>query len=84
MTTYDRHIEPRVRDHLNRLLRYATGVGSAANRSPGRSDIVDAGRGYIGGALDTLLELGLATEEEYREWGDRLDEELPPTKWVGA
>ena len=68
-----------VQDELEALLAYARGVGSAAAQLPERADIVSGGRGYIGGALTTLLHVGLLTEDEYKTWWDLLNDELPPT-----
>ena len=67
---------------LERLLSYAQAVARAHADDPGRSDIIDGGRGYLGGALTTLHHLRLLTDEEHREWWDRLMDELPPTKWA--
>ena len=73
-----------VRVELERLLGYARAVGAAAKREPDRSDIVDGGRGYLGGALTTMHHLGLLTDAEREEWSDRLMDELPPTQWIGG
>lgn len=71
-----------VRHELESLLRYARSVGAAAAQQPERTDLVDGGRGYIGGALTTLDHLGLLTQAEHRQWWDRLMGELPPTNWI--
>ncbi len=71
-----------VREVLERLLSYAQAVGRAHATSPERSDIVDGGRGYLGGALTTLHHLRLVTDEEHQEWWERLMRELPPTNWM--
>jgi len=76
-------VKPAVRNELEGLLRYAKAVGAAAAQQPERADIVDGGRGYIGGAMTTLLHLGLLTESEHQDWWDRLMNELPPTNWIG-
>jgi hypothetical protein len=77
-------VDDAVRRELESLLGYATGVGRHAAREPERTDIVDGGRGYIGGALTTLHHLGLVTDDEHREWWDRLMDKLPPTNWIGG
>jgi hypothetical protein len=77
-------MQDRVRAELEALLRYARGVGQAAKRHPDRSDIVDGGRGYLGGALTTMHHLGLLSDEEHRDWSQRLMDELPPTEWIGG
>ena len=71
-----------VRRQLEGLHRYAKAVGASAKRSPDRADIVDSGRGYLGGALTTLRNLQLVSEEEHSEWWQRLMDELPPTNWT--
>ena len=69
---------------LEHLHRYARAVAAAAEREPGRSEIVDGGRGYLGGALTTMHHLGLLTDAEHEEWWDRLMDELPPTDWISV
>lgn len=46
--------------------------------------MLTSGRAYIGGALTTLLNVGLLTEADFDEWFDRLMDELPPAQWVGG
>jgi hypothetical protein len=77
-------VERRVREELEALLRYAQAVSESAARFPGRSDIVDGGHGYVGGALTTMHHLGLVSDDEHREWWDRLTDALPPTDWIGG
>jgi hypothetical protein len=77
-------MEDRVRAELEALLRYTRAVAQAAERHPDRSDVVDGGRGYLGGALTTMHHLGLLSDEEHREWWERLMDELPPTQWIGS
>jgi hypothetical protein len=75
-------MDAEVRRELEGLLAYANAVGDRARREPDREDVVDSGRGYIGGALTTLAHLGLVTDAEHDEWWSRLMGELPPTEWV--
>lgn len=81
---YNAGVEQAVAAELEGLLGYARAVGRAAAQHPERSDIVDGGRGYIGGALTTLLHLDLVTKAEHSEWFQRLNDELPPTTWIEA
>jgi hypothetical protein len=71
-----------VREELGGLASYARAVGDQARRDPDDVASVDGGRGYIGGALTTLLHLGLLTDAEFDEWWGRLMAELPPTDSV--
>ena len=75
-------MDAKVRVELEHLLNYARAVGAAAKREPDRADVVDGGRGYLGGALTTMHHLGLVTEAERAQWWDRLMGELPPTQWI--
>jgi hypothetical protein len=77
-------MEPRVREELDRLLSYAKAVSDSAARFPDRSDIADGGHGYVAGALTTMHHLGLVSDDEHREWWDRLTAALPPTDWIGG
>jgi len=77
-------VDGAVQRELELLLRYAQGVGRATTREPNRTDIVDGGRGYLGGALATLHHLSLVTDAEYEEWSDRLMGELPPPAGSGS
>jgi hypothetical protein len=72
-----------VHRELEGLMAYAKAVGDRARREPDRQDVVDRGRGYIGGALTTLAHLGLLTDAEHDEWWSRLMGELPPTDCGG-
>ena len=77
-------MEDRVRAELEALLDYARAVGASAKRHPDRSDIVDGGRGYLGGALTTMHHLGLLSDDEHRDWSQRIEDEMPPTRWIGG
>lgn len=67
-----------MRAELEALLDYANAVTQGFQSFPTRSDIVDGGHGYVGGALTTLRRLNLLTSSEYDEWTIRLDAALPP------
>ena len=77
-------MDARVRDELERLLEYARAVTRSARRFPDRTDIRDGGMGYVGGALTTMLHLGLISDAEHQEWQDRLTAALPPSDWIGG
>lgn len=77
-------MEDRVQVELEQLRTYARGVGQAVSQSPERTDIVDSGRGYLGGALTTLHHLELLDDDELAEWWQRLMDELPPTRWLSV
>ncbi|MFP5361765.1 MAG: hypothetical protein ACLGI5_03430 [Thermoleophilia bacterium] len=77
-------VKPDVRNQLERLLDYARAVNRAAQASPERSDIVVGGRGYLGGAVETMHYLSLLTDDEQHEWFERLMSELPPTNWAAG
>jgi hypothetical protein len=79
-------VDDAVRRELEALLRYARAVAGASARQPERTDIVDGGHGYVGGALTTLHHLDLLSDDEHKEWWDRLTGELPPPPggWIGG
>jgi hypothetical protein len=58
---------------LERLLQYVEGCRQAATQAPARAaDIHYSARGYASGTLETLRALDLLSQEEWREWLDRL------------
>lgn len=75
-------MESAVRDELDRLLHHAAEVRRSAAEQPDAAQIVDGGRGYIGGALATMSRFALLSDDEAHEWGERLMRELPPSDWM--
>jgi hypothetical protein len=60
-------MDERAARELTQLRRYADGVAETLRRHPHRTDIADGARGYLGGALTTMLNLGVITRTEHDE-----------------
>lgn len=70
-------MDAKVRDELERVLRWAEQVRDEIERDPERSDEFQMhGRAYVGGVLTTLDHLGLISATEYEHWDRRLTEAL--------
>jgi hypothetical protein len=75
-------VNPAVGRELDALLRYARSIEATAPAGR-RSGAVDAARCYFGGALTVLAHLGLVSDDEHREWWERLTAQLPECPRAG-